>query len=140
MQTADCAEKLIEAALQARKSAYAPYSHYTVGAALLAADGRIYSGCNVENSSYGASNCAERTAIFKAVSEGQQSFYAIAIVGGMEGQAPVDYANPCGICRQVMQEFCTADFRIYVGRSKEDYREYTLGEIMPFGFGGDSIR
>ena len=140
MQKRGCAEKLIEAALQARKHAYAPYSHYAVGAALLAGDGTIYCGCNIENSSYGATNCAERTAIFKAVSEGQKNFTAIAIVGGMEGQDPVDYAYPCGICRQVMMEFCDTDFRIYVGRSIEDYREYTLGDILPFGFGGGSIR
>lgn len=140
MQTNCCAENLIEAALQARKFAYAPYSHFTVGAALLAGNGKIYCGCNIENSSYGAANCAERTAIFKAVSEGQQSFEAIAVVGGMEGQEPADYANPCGICRQVMQEFCDGDFRIYVGRSREDYREYAMRDILPFEFGGDSIQ
>lgn len=140
MQTKSCAEKLIEAAMQARGLAYAPYSHYAVGAALLSADGSVYCGCNIENSSYGATNCAERTAFFKAVSKGQREFTAIAIVGGREGQEPVEYAHPCGICRQVMQEFCERDFRIYVGRSKEDYREYTLGELLPFGFGGDSIQ
>ena len=140
MQVKICAEKLIDAAEQARKSAYAPYSHYTVGAALLAADGTIYCGGNIENGSYGATNCAERTAFFKAVSEGVRSFAAIAIVGGMEGKVPLEYAYPCGICRQVMQEICDKDFRVYVGRSKEDYREYTLGELLPFGFGGDLIQ
>lgn len=140
MQTKSCAEKLIEAAMQARGLAYAPYSRYAVGAALLAADGSVYCGSNIENSSYGATNCAERTAFFKAVSEGQREFAAIAIVGGREGQKPVEFAHPCGICRQVMQEFCDRDFRIYVGRSREDYREYTLGELLPFGFGGDSIQ
>ncbi len=140
MQNEICAEKLIEAAMQARRLAYAPYSHYAVGAALLAADGSVYCGGNIENSSYGAANCAERTAFFKAVSEGRRSFTAIAIVGGMEGQEPAEYAFPCGICRQVMQEFCDGDFRIYVGRSREDYREYTLGELLPFGFGGDLIQ
>lgn len=140
MEIEICADKLVEAAKQARKTAYAPYSHYTVGAALLASDGKIYCGGNIENGSYGATNCAERTAFFKAVSEGVRSFVAIAIVGGMEGQAPMEYAYPCGICRQVMQEFCGEDFKIYVARDREDYREYTLGRLLPFGFGGDSIR
>ncbi len=95
---------LVGAALEARDRAYTPYSHYTVGAALLTAEGDIYQGGNIENASYGATNCAERTAIFKAVSEGRRRFRAIAIAGGMEGQEPVDYAYPCGICRQVMKE------------------------------------
>ncbi len=128
------------AALAARNTAYAPYSHYTVGAALLARDGTVYCGGNIENASYGATNCAERTAFFRAVSEGQRDFTAIAIVGGMEGQEPVDYAYPCGICRQVMQEFAGADFRIYVVKNKEDYREYRLSELLPCGFGGASIQ
>lgn len=91
---------LVRTALEARGRAYTPYSHYTVGAALLTAEGDIYQGGNIENASYGATNCAERTAIFKAVSEGRRRFRAIAIAGGMEGQEPVDYAYPCGICRQ----------------------------------------
>ncbi len=128
------------AALAARNTAYAPYSHYTVGAALLARDGTVYCGGNIENASYGATNCAERTAFFRAVSEGQRDFTAIAIAGGMEGQEPVDYAYPCGICRQVMQEFAGADFRIYVVKNKEDYREYRLSELLPCGFGGASIQ
>lgn len=140
METAISAGDLIEAAAQARRLAYAPYSHYTVGAALLTEDGGVYCGGNIENASYGASNCAERTAFFRAVSEGRRKFTAIAIVGGMEGQAPVDYAWPCGICRQVMQEFCEGDFRIYAGRNREDYRECTLEQLLPFGFGGDAIR
>lgn len=140
MQAEYLAEDLIDAALEARAFAYTPYSHYAVGAALLAADGSVYCGCNIENSSYGATSCAERTAFFKAVSEGQRDFVAIAIVGGREGQEPARYAHPCGICRQVMQEFCNRNFRIYVGKSREDYREYTLDEILPFGFGGDSMQ
>ncbi|MCM1090333.1 MAG: cytidine deaminase [Butyrivibrio sp.] len=131
---------LITAALAARGNAYAPYSHYAVGAALLLENGDVYCGCNIENASYGASNCAERTAFFKAVSEGRRDFRAIAIAGGMEGQEPADYAYPCGICRQVMQEFCGQDFRIYVVKNKEDYREYTLAELLPCGFGGASIQ
>ncbi len=133
-------DNLLNAALQARNMAYAPYSHYTVGAALLAEDGSVYCGGNIENASYGATNCAERTAFFKAVSEGRRKFKAIAIAGGMEGQDPVDFAYPCGICRQVMQEFGGENFRIYVVRSKEDYREYKLGELLPCGFGGASIQ
>ena len=125
---------------KARKLAYAPYSGYTVGAALLTADGHRYLGGNIENASYGATNCAERTAFFKAVSEGEREFTAIAIAGGISGEAPVEYAYPCGICRQVMQEFCRDDFVIYVVNSEQDYQRYTLKELLPFGFGGDAIR
>ena len=96
--------QLIAQALTARTFSYSPYSHFQVGAALLTKDGKIYSGCNIENAAYGPSNCAERTAIFKAVSEGQLEFAAIAITGGKEGEH--DYAAPCGVCRQVMMEFC----------------------------------
>lgn len=133
-------EELIRMALEARKNAYVPYSHYTVGAALLTAEGKIYTGCNVENASYGATNCAERTAFFKAVSEGERDFSAIAVTGGMEGQEPQDYAYPCGICRQVMREFGRDDFRIIVAKSVEEYQEYRLDELLPFGFGGESIK
>ncbi len=133
-------ERLTISALKARETAYAPYSRYTVGAALLAESGRIYCGGNIENASYGATNCAERTAFFKAVSEGERRFKAIAIAGGLEGQEPAEYAYPCGICRQVMQEFGDADFRILVVKGKEDYREYRLKELLPCGFGGESIQ
>lgn len=131
---------LVRQALEARKLAYAPYSGYTVGAALLTADGHPYLGGNIENASYGATNCAERTAFFKAVSEGEREFAAIAIAGGRDGEAPVEYAYPCGICRQVMQEFCRDDFVIYVVKSEREYQSYTLKELLPFGFGGDAIR
>lgn len=133
-------ERLVLAALDARDMAYTPYSRYTVGAALLTEQGEIYQGGNIENASYGATNCAERTAIFKAVSEGRRQFLAIAIAGGMEGCAPVDYAYPCGICRQVMQEFGGKELVVIVARSAGDYREYRLEELLPHGFGGDSIR
>lgn len=133
-------QELVTAALQAREAAYAPYSHYTVGAALLAESGEVYCGGNIENASYGATNCAERTAFFKAVSEGARRFKAIAIAGGMEGQEPAEYAYPCGICRQVMQEFGEADFRIIIVKGKADYREYILEQLLPCGFGGDSIQ
>lgn len=131
---------LIKAALDARAMAYAPYSRYTVGAALLTEEGEFYQGGNIENASYGATNCAERTAIFKAVSEGRRKFAAIAIAGGMEGCEPVDYAYPCGICRQVMQEFAGKDFRVLVVKSASDYKEYRLEELLPYGFGGESIK
>ena len=131
---------MIRAALEARKSAYVPYSHYAVGAALLTDAGEIVSGCNIENASFGATNCAERTAFFKAVSQGLKGFRAIAIAGGMDGEAPVEYAYPCGICRQVMWEFCRDDFQVIVAKSVEDFREYRLDELLPFGFGGESIR
>ena len=131
---------LIRAALEARKSAYVPYSHYAVGAALLTDAGEIVSGCNIENASFGATNCAERTAFFKAVSQGLKGFRAIAIAGGMDGEAPAEYAYPCGICRQVMREFCRDDFQVIVAKSVEDFREYRLDELLPFGFGGESIR
>jgi len=133
-------EKLIQAALEARHTAYAPYSHYTVGAALLADDGTLYQGGNIENASYGATNCAERTAIFKAVSDGRRHFRAIAIAGGMEGKAPEDYAYPCGICRQVMKEFTGKDFIVIVAKSVADFRQYRLEELLPHGFGGESIK
>ena len=133
-------KQLVEAALDARSRAHVPYSNYTVGAALLTADNKIYSGCNIENASYGATNCAERTAFFKAVSEGERDFKAIAIAGGIRGQEPTDYAYPCGICRQVMKEFCGDDFQIIVVKSSADYQVFTLAELLPYGFGGESIK
>lgn len=132
--------ELVEAALDVREKAYAPYSRYAVGAALLTREGDIYTGCNVENASYGAANCAERTAVFKAVSEGKRNFLAIAIAGGMAGQAPAEYAYPCGICRQVMKEFAGKDFRVIVAKSQTDYQDYSLEELLPHGFGGGSIQ
>ena len=136
----DFVQTLIQAALEARKKAYAPYSHYTVGAALLTEEGSVYQGGNIENASYGAANCAERTAIFKAVSEGCRHFKAIAIAGGMEGSEPVDYAYPCGICRQVMQEFTEKNFVVIVAKSTADFQIYCLEELLPYGFGGESIK
>lgn len=133
-------KSLISRALQVRTFAYAPYSGYAVGAALLSADGEIYAGCNVENASYGATNCAERTAFFKAVSEGQHDFSAIAVVGGLMGKAPQEYAYPCGICRQVMREFCADDFVVIVAKSETEYEEYRLSELLPHGFGGTSLQ
>lgn len=131
-------QRVIQAALDARKKAYAPYSHYSVGAALVTKEGKLFTGCNIENASYGASNCAERTAFFKAISEGEQEFTAIAIAGGAE-ETIQEYAYPCGICRQVMQEFCQPNFKILVVKDIDQVMEYTLQQLLPFGFGGESI-
>ena len=128
-------ENLLKTALEARKFAYAPYSHFTVGAALLAKDGTIYSGCNIENAAYGPSNCAERTAFFKAISEGKREFFAIAIVGGMEGSEATQYCPPCGVCRQVMAEFCNPEqFLIILGAKNQMFKEYKLKELLPLSF------
>lgn len=128
-------QELIRKALEVRQKAYAPYSGFMVGAALLCKDGRIFTGCNIENASYGATNCAERTAFFKAVSEGYREFTAIAIAGGRKEAQSLEYCAPCGICRQVMSEFCDPDaFLVILPRSEEDYKSYTLGQLLPLGF------
>lgn len=134
-------QDLITTAITARKKSYSPYSHYQVGAALLTGDGQIITGCNIENAAYGPSNCAERTAFFKAVSEGMRTFRAIAIVGSPEGDELTQYAYPCGVCRQVMMEFCDpADFQIIVAKSGEDYKVMTLEELLPEGFGPANLK
>ena len=126
-------EALCAAALAARHTAHAPYSGYTVGAALLTKSGKVYTGCNVENASYGATICAERTAFCKAVSEGERSFVAIAVAGGREGEVAPAFV-PCGICRQVMAEFCGGEFAVLVVNSETEYTAYTLAELLPYGF------
>ena len=127
-------QELIRRALLARERAYTPYSHFQVGAALLTRTGTVYPGCNIENAAYTPTNCAERTAFFSAVAQGERDFAAIAIVGGPQGGV-LDYTAPCGVCRQVMMEFCDPDtFRILVARSPEDYRVFTLRELMPQSF------
>ncbi len=129
--------ELLNLAIEARKYSYAPYSEFHVGAALLTKSGKVYKGCNIENASFGATNCAERTAIFKAVSEGEGDFEAIAIVGGKDGKE-LELCPPCGICRQVMTEFCDLDtFRIVLGDEHEE-RSYTLTELLPLTFEGMS--
>lgn len=133
--------KLLEIALEARKMSYAPYSHFKVGAALLAKNGTVYKGCNIENASYTPTNCAERTAFFKAVSEGVKDFDAIAIVGGSEDTKELSICAPCGVCRQVMMEFCDPKtFRIILGSEVNDMRVYTLEELLPLGFGPDNLK
>ena len=131
-------EKLIEQAEIAMGRAYAPYSGFKVGAALLAADGRVFLGCNVENAAYGPTNCAERTAIFKAVSEGCQDFTAIAVVGGRDGVITGAFP-PCGVCRQVMREFCGENFTVYIGGAGGKYEPVTLGELLPHSFSADQL-
>ena len=129
--------QLIKAALKAREHAYAPYSHFAVGAAVLTKDGQVYTGCNIENASYGATNCAERTAIFKAVSEGYKEFIKIAIVGGKSGEEVTEFAYPCGVCRQVIAEFSNPrDMKVIVAKSENDFVEKTLEELLPNSFGG----
>ena len=131
---------LMRAAREARKMAYAPYSRYQVGAALLCADGRVFTGCNVENAAFGPCNCAERTAIFKAVSEGVREFTAIAVTGGFEDAAEPDDCTPCGVCRQVMAEFCRPEsFEIIMGRTDDSLRTRTLGELLPESFGPGNL-
>ena len=125
--------QLNKTALEMRKMAYIPFSGHAVGAALLAKDGRVFTGCNIENSSYSPTICAERTAFAKAISEGCREFTAIAIAGGF-GEVPQDYCPPCGVCRQVMVEFCDRDFAVILARTPDDYKQYTLEEIMPLGF------
>ncbi len=149
-------KELIMAAFAARENAYTPYSGYKVGAALLSKDGSVVTGCNVENSSYGLCNCAERTAVFKAVSEGKSGFTMIAIVGGLAEAGDTcdksdkedgykinetaDYAYPCGACRQVLREFCEPKtFKVIVARSCDDFKVYTLEELLPHSFGPDSL-
>ena len=131
---------LIETAMQQLQFAYAPYSNFKVGAALLAQNGVVYTGCNIENAAYTPTNCAERTAFFKAVSEGVHEFQAICIVGGKDG-LPTEYAAPCGVCRQVMMEFCNPEtFKIILATDEVHYTEYTLGELLPLGFGPGNLK
>lgn len=125
--------ELFEIAKAAAQNAYAPYSSFTVGAALLTKDGKVYTGCNIENAAFSPTNCAERTAFFKAVSEGEREFSAIAVAGG-KNLSFEEFCFPCGVCRQVMSEFCDEDFRIIAGNS-EGVKSFTLAELLPEGFG-----
>ncbi len=126
-------EKLAELAVQAMKGAYAPYSGYKVGAALLCADGTVYTGCNIENASLTPTVCAERTAFFKAVSDGKREFSAIAVCGGKDGQIE-GFFPPCGVCRQVMREFCRDDFTVHLVGAKGDIKTRTLAQLLPESF------
>lgn len=131
-------EQLVSMAKEAMQHSYSPYSGYKVGAALLCKDGSVYTGCNIENAGYSSTNCAERTAFFKAVSEGKRGFEAIAICGGKDGVIE-EVFPPCGVCRQVMREFCRDEFLIYLV-SKEGIETYTLKELLPMSFRPESIQ
>lgn len=126
-------EELCKIAVKAMENSYSPYSNYKVGAALLTEDGKVYTGCNIENASYSATVCAERTAFFKAVSEGVHDFVKIAVAGGEKGKISGEFP-PCGICRQVMSEFCGPDFEILAVKENGEFTKYLLSELLPFSF------
>ena len=126
--------ELVNLAKEARECAYIPYSGFAVGAALLCRDGKIYQGCNIENAAFGPTICAERVAMFKAVYDGEREFEAIAVVGGKAGEEITGLFPPCGVCRQVLREFCDLDFKLYLGREDNRYDTYTLGEMLPLSF------
>ena len=138
--TLDEKKALIRMALEAREQAYVPYSDFMVGAALRAEDGRIFTGCNVENAAFTPTSCAERTALFKAVSEGVTRFTDIAVVGSRRGEVNKQITSPCGVCRQVMREFCKPDFKIILVKSEEEWKVYTLSHLLPEGFGPENLR
>ena len=131
---------LAVAAFEAREKAYAPYSHFKVGAALLTESGKIYTGCNIENAAYSVAVCAERTALFKAVSEGERSFAALAVVGSFEGEVNALPSAPCGICRQALVEFCPLDMPVIMARTPDDRIVMRLEELLPLSFGPDNLK
>lgn len=124
---------LFNLAKEAMKNSYAPYSEYNVGAVLLCKNGNVYKGCNIENASYSLTNCAERTALFSAIANGENEFEAICVVGGKNGEI-TDFAMPCGACRQALAEFCSAEFKVYVGINENNIKEYKLNELLPYSF------
>lgn len=128
-------EKLLQLAKEARQQAYVPYSKFPVGAAIITKDGKVYQGCNIENASFGLTNCAERTAIFKAVSEGETAFEAIAVIADTVG--PV---SPCGACRQVMVEFCEPTMPVYLTNLNGDVQQTTVGELLPGAFTTEDLQ
>ena len=132
-------QELIRLAQQARTRAVAPYSRFTVGAALRSVDGQVFTGCNIENAAFTPTNCAERTALFKAVSEGVTHFTDIAIVGARIGEINELVTGPCGVCRQALYEFCGPSLNVIMAKTPDDFIERTLGELLPFGFGPANI-
>lgn len=133
-------KQLVKSAIEAKTFSYAPYSNFNTGAALLTKDNKIYKGCNIENAAYSPTNCAERTAFFKAISEGHREFKAIAIVGGSVTKGIEDYCPPCGVCRQVMLEFCDPEtFYIILAKSETDIKIYTLSQLIPIHFSNKNI-
>lgn len=133
--------ELIKKANKARESAYAPYSSFTVGAALLTAGGKLYTGCNIENAAFSPTLCAERTAAAKAVSDGELHFTALAVSGGPAGAAILPLCTPCGVCRQFIREFCVpSEMRILVSYGDDNYKVYTLDELLPYSFGPETLK
>lgn len=141
MKISDCysANDLCALAVKARENSYSPYSGVRVGAALLCGSGKIYTGCNIENAAFSPTVCAERVAFFKAISEGEKDFTAIAISGGSDGTPDSEFP-PCGVCRQVMSEFCEPDFKILLAKSETEYTALTLSELLPHGFGKGNVK
>ena len=133
-------EELVALAKEARSRSYVPYSGFAVGAALLCKDGKIYQGCNVENAAYGPTVCAERVAVFKAVYDGQREFEAIAVAGGRAGEEISGLFPPCGVCRQVLREFCDLDFMLYMAKENGEYEARSLGEMLPLSFSNADLR
>lgn len=129
-------EELVALAKEARERSYCPYSKYAVGAALLCDDGTVYQGCNIENAAFGPTVCAERVAIFKAVYDGQRKFKAIAVAGGRAGEEVTGLFPPCGVCRQVLREFCGLDLMLYMAKENGEFESRTLGEMLPLSFSG----
>ena len=133
-------EELVRLAKEARQRAYVPYSGFAVGAALLCRDGKVYQGCNIENAAFGPTVCAERTAFFKAVYDGQREFAAIAVAGGRAGEEITGLFPPCGVCRQVMREFCDLDFKLYMAKENGAFETRTLGEMLPMSFSNRDMK
>lgn len=131
-------KKLAKAALDAMEKSYSPYSNFRVGAALLAKSGKVYLGCNIESAAYSPTNCAERTALFKAVFEGEREFSAIAVAGAPRGGEP-QYCYPCGVCRQALKEFFRDDVEVIIVKTPDDFKIHSFGEILPFGFGAENL-
>ena len=134
------AEQLVRLAKEARNRAYVPYSGFSVGAALLCSDGTIYQGCNIENAAFGPTICAERVAFFKSIFDGKREFAAIAVAGGKAGEEVSGLFPPCGVCRQVMREFCDLDFKLYMAREDDQFETRTLGEMLPLSFSPADLR
>ena len=134
------AEQLVRLAKEARNRAYVPYSGFSVGAALLCSDGTVYQGCNIENAAFGPTICAERVAFFKAIFDGKREFAAIAVAGGKAGEEVSGLFPPCGVCRQVMREFCDLDFKLYMARENDQFETRTLGEMLPLSFSPADLR
>lgn len=132
-------QQLIRMAFEAREKAYVPYSNFMVGAALRAEDGTIYTGCNVESASYTPTSCAERTALFKAVSEGVTRFTDIAVVGSRRGEVNKQITSPCGVCRQALFEFGGPNLNVIMAKTPDDFIERSLDELLPFGFGPSNV-